>query len=106
MIFRFFNFDRSRGQGVHNNNNNNGHFPEGGENQEIQQWRQSAPGQGVQETQTWMLWEKVKEGSKISLCTSVALRAAEPDLPLKLKRGPNKGRGPTTDQNHLYGPRG
>ena len=49
---------------------------------------------------------KVKEGSKISLCTSVALRAAEPDLPLKLKRGPNKGRGPTTDQNHLYGPRG
>ena len=29
---------------------------------------------------------------KISLCTSVALRAAEPDLPLKLKRGPNKGR--------------
>ena len=59
MIFRFFNFDMSRGQGFHNNNNNNnGHFPEGGENQEIQQWRQSAPGQGVQETQTWMLWEK------------------------------------------------
>ena len=60
MIFRFLNFDMSRGQGVHNNNNNNnnGHFPEGAENQEIQQWRQSAPGQGVQETQTWMLWEK------------------------------------------------
>ncbi len=59
MIFRFFNFDMSRGQGVNNNNNNNnGHFPEGAGNQEIQQWRQSAPGQGVQETQTWMLWEK------------------------------------------------